>query len=641
MTRDEIATLALVVCERLGTTLAISTESKERVQSTLRETTKPSILRSLQENLGFRNNTCITFLSQSAAGANFLALAAALVSALGTSRAAETLIEIIKETAADLSLIPSTSQLKQLLDVFETELSRVGFVNVFLHWHRWWMDHKNELSHSGRDLLEVEVQTVPFSAKDLTELVGAFRDLCRLNTGKIIITVGRGAPWLTAFTFWCLGTVPTIRTIEGKTLLDQPKSMVNLLFSDNPSFPMITQIEAIYSPGSFAGMATESSHVQQSDKYQTDFDNKTITMLPKSIQDDDQTQEMPENIFDSDEVISFKDSAYETMSETSSVIATTKLPGLREEMLDLLINDSLLQQSGREALTKFGADIFEHRFKKMLCAFARELKQEALWADQRGAAYILQLYATYTAHCARNHWSDVEDSQMTEMLARLPEKKIELNHSLKLQVQKAGLERSEGGNDDNLDDDQEWDENDVKELQYLKPLENFITSSRAFQNLRKSLSEWASPRQAQSEKQILGSKKISYFSRWTLKYIYSTLVQASLLIIKSFGLFDKPLARGHQRIKCACNCGEIFYQDFHDLKLARDLLDALNISGYKAWIVQSQEGSDSGEGEPSTMDGFGGGHKENEIMVRHTCFALIQCSLIVLCTPLFDLSYMI
>ncbi|CZR51433.1 uncharacterized protein PAC_01309 [Phialocephala subalpina] len=614
---NNIAIFALHACECLGTTLAISTESKERVQSTLRETTESFKIQSLQDLLGVENNTCSILLFQSAAGVNFLALAAALVSALGTSRAAETLSEMIEETAADWNAAPSTCQLKHLLDAIETGLSQVGFVDVFLYWHCWWMDHKNELSHSGRSLLEVEEHAVPFSAKDLTELVGAFRGLRRRgNTGKIIITVGRGAPWLTAFTFWCLGTLPTMRTIEGKTLLDQPKSMVNLLFSDNPSFPMITQIEAIYSPGSLVGMAAESSHVQQSNKHQTDFDNKTMTMLPKSLQNDDQTQEMPKDIFDSDEVISFKDSAYETTSETSSMIAITKLPGLREEMLDLLINDTLLQQSGREALTKFGADRFEHRFKKMLCVFARELKQEALWKDQRGAAYILWYYATYTAHCARNHWSGVEDSQMTEMLARLPEKKIELNYSLNQHFRRPGLEHSEGGNDDNLDDDQEWDENDVKELQYLEPLEHFITSSRAFQNLRKSLSEWTSPRQAQSEKQILASEKISYFSRWTLKYIYSTLVQASLLIIESFGLFDKPLARGHQRLKCACNCGEIFYQDFPDPKLARDLLDALNISGYKTWIVRSQEESDSGEGEPSKMDGFGGGHNENETMTR-------------------------
>ena len=125
-THYNISPLALVACERLGTTLAISTESKERVQSTLHETTESSILRSLQDFLGVGNNICI-ILSQSAAGVNFLALAAALVSILGTSRAAETLTEMIKETTADLGLVPSTFQLKQLLDVIEPGLSRVGF----------------------------------------------------------------------------------------------------------------------------------------------------------------------------------------------------------------------------------------------------------------------------------------------------------------------------------------------------------------------------------------------------------------------------------------------------------------------------------------------------------------------------------
>lgn len=53
---------------------------------------------------------------------------------------------------------------------------------------------------------------------------------------------------------------------------------------------------------------------------------------------------------DDDDTGSFRDSGYGTLSETASVQAAISLPGVREEMLEILVKDDSLQLSGRIAI---------------------------------------------------------------------------------------------------------------------------------------------------------------------------------------------------------------------------------------------------------------------------------------------------
>jgi nucleoside phosphorylase len=198
-----------------------------------------------------------------------------------------------------------------------------------------------------------------------------------------------------------------------------------------------------------------------------------------------------EDAFDNGEDdTSFRDSAYGTMSETASVQAVMTLPGIREEMLDILTLDSSLKQSGQEALGSLSADVFFGKFKSMLKNFAQELKLEAKQKEERGAAFVFWYYATYAAKSTCEYWGGGEKSAMAELLAQLPEKKMQLDHALQ-QVAPHGVPEDKPDDEDGVTD--EWEGHnpeDIQHLVHLKRLEHWIIGSKAFQNLRTNLQEY-------------------------------------------------------------------------------------------------------------------------------------------------------
>ncbi|KAH8711840.1 hypothetical protein GQ44DRAFT_731073 [Phaeosphaeriaceae sp. PMI808] len=127
-------------------------------------------------------------------------------------------------------------------------------------------------------------------------------------------------------------------------------------------------------------------------------------------------------------------------------------------------------------------------FKTLLQTFAWELRQEAGAKDQRGAAYVFWCNAAYAAKCVYEYWSGVEGSEMSKLLTQLPERKIQLDHVLQ---QVASRTTFEDASDHDADISNEWEDQKPEEPVYLKRLEDFITSSSAFQNLRESLRDWA------------------------------------------------------------------------------------------------------------------------------------------------------
>jgi len=200
-----------------------------------------------------------------------------------------------------------------------------------------------------------------------------------------------------------------------------------------------------------------------------------------------------DDLADGDDSSSFRDSAYETWSATDSVQGIISLPGVREEMLDILINDASLGRCGQEVLQDLDADKFVNLFKALLETFARELRDEAEGKEQRGAAHVFWRNAAYAAKCACEYWSGVESSKMTELLAQLPEKKIQLDHILQ---QISPLTSPEDIPDKNSDTGNDWEDQDLEDIQepvHLKRLEDFITNSSAFGNLRAELRKMARP----------------------------------------------------------------------------------------------------------------------------------------------------
>jgi hypothetical protein len=183
---------------------------------------------------------------------------------------------------------------------------------------------------------------------------------------------------------------------------------------------------------------------------------------------------------------SLRDSAYGTMSRTASVQAAMSLPGVREEMLEILVNDKSLQQSGTNVIEVLSAETFVASFKNLLRTFSQELRQEAKQKEQRAAAFVFWHYAAYAARSAWEYWSGGDESGWAEMLAQLPERKIELDFALQRVAPRTGPE--DGVNDDGGIND-EWGDSDheLEHLIHLKRLEDFITNSMAFRDLRRNL----------------------------------------------------------------------------------------------------------------------------------------------------------
>lgn len=69
-------------------------------------------------------------------------------------------------------------------------------------------------------------------------------------------------------------------------------------------------------------------------------------------------------------------------------------------------------------------------FGDLLRTFSQKLRQEAEQKEQRIAAFVFWNYATYAARSAWEYWGGRDESGWAEMLAQLPERKIELDFAL-------------------------------------------------------------------------------------------------------------------------------------------------------------------------------------------------------------------
>ena len=230
-TIDNVQPLAIMACEKFGATLAICPVTRLKVEKLIRSQTSSVAVAFLKATVGFANGGTILELSKSLAGLNFLALAAALVSIMTTFNAAGTIQMMIMDSAADKTLVPTTYQLKDLLDVIEPRLNRIGFLTDVLAWKDWWVRNKS-LDHEDQEMLREFGGAIP-STEGILKVVAALREVSRIGEAKMVnITAGENAPWLTAFLKWCLGEPPIICTSAGQCLLDESGIPVTLLYAN-------------------------------------------------------------------------------------------------------------------------------------------------------------------------------------------------------------------------------------------------------------------------------------------------------------------------------------------------------------------------------------------------------------------------
>lgn len=225
-TSDNVQPLALLTCERFGATLAICPKTTKKIEDLIIQVSGPKLLRFLSAQVGYSAHDATTQLSQSLAGVQFLALAAALVSSVELYEGADAVSAILTASAGDKTLLPTPRQLRDLLAVTEHRLNRSGFTDECLGYQTMLLGMPG-ISTEQRDCWQKSnCYPVP---DGISKLVDAFRQLGRVGDATAVnIRAGSCVPWVMAFTKWCLGLPPSLLLEDGTTLLIQPGSQVTV-----------------------------------------------------------------------------------------------------------------------------------------------------------------------------------------------------------------------------------------------------------------------------------------------------------------------------------------------------------------------------------------------------------------------------
>lgn len=115
------------------------------------QTPSTRVLSFLGASIGYSRDDCASHLARSQAGIQFIALAAALIPSLNAFDGGTALSIMLKDTAADKTLVPPVTQLKYLLMSLEHRCVRLGFSDQVFGWTR--LLHKPSLASadfSGR-----------------------------------------------------------------------------------------------------------------------------------------------------------------------------------------------------------------------------------------------------------------------------------------------------------------------------------------------------------------------------------------------------------------------------------------------------------------------------------------------------------
>lgn len=228
-TTDNVQPIALIACERFGNTIAMCQETCLKIETLVLPTPQPAVIKFIRSTVGYSRNDSASHLGTSLAGVQFLGLAAALAT-VGPFDAATAVSRMLKNTATDKTLLPTVRQLRDLLSSLDGRLTRSNFADSIVGWHTWMLCQTQGIDADRRNTLE-RAKLYP-SAEAIEKLVDAFRQLGRIGestVAKVTIQVTSSAPWVVAFTKWCLGTLPSVFLEDGTPVLDQPGSSVTII----------------------------------------------------------------------------------------------------------------------------------------------------------------------------------------------------------------------------------------------------------------------------------------------------------------------------------------------------------------------------------------------------------------------------
>ncbi|KAK5630902.1 hypothetical protein RRF57_006617 [Xylaria bambusicola] len=135
-TSDNVQPLAIMACEQFGNTLAISRETRLRIERTVLPTPEPVTIQFLKAKVGFKKHDCAVQLGINQAGLRFLALAAALISSASNVYCANALMLMLEETTSDKRLLPTRRHLLDLMSSLDARCRLSGFSDVVFGYNR-------------------------------------------------------------------------------------------------------------------------------------------------------------------------------------------------------------------------------------------------------------------------------------------------------------------------------------------------------------------------------------------------------------------------------------------------------------------------------------------------------------------------
>lgn len=246
---DNVQLLPLLACEKFGSTLAICTETRRKIETTVVPTPPSNTIGFLQASVGYSSHDSTAVLGRSMAGVQFLALMATLVTTMEPHEASQALEQMLHQSAADTTLLPTLKQLRDLAESIRPRFRACGFAESVSGWHQWL--HHQTAQNCGDGLVK-EQQYCP-SSKGLEHLVNAFRQLCRVGESQVnrvsIHTLSSGS-WIVAFTKWCLGMPPSVFLPDNQPPLIQEGSKVDLYLVTRTLKPLELKVSVHFDIGS-------------------------------------------------------------------------------------------------------------------------------------------------------------------------------------------------------------------------------------------------------------------------------------------------------------------------------------------------------------------------------------------------------
>lgn len=225
---DNVQAKTIIACEGLGVTLAISPDTLSKIQHRVCPQPELAVISFLKAKIGYAKNDTISHLEKSNTGLRFLALASALITT-ETIHASRAIHSLIENSAVHKRDVPTFKQITEILGAIHGRCLRAGYAEEVVFWRLLLEQTVQGRLWPGEQRSYISDQLV---GSGVEKLVEAFREIYRIGDAKatkVVVRTLRAAPWVAAFTKWCLGIPPMVVFEDGKYLFENFNSKVEII----------------------------------------------------------------------------------------------------------------------------------------------------------------------------------------------------------------------------------------------------------------------------------------------------------------------------------------------------------------------------------------------------------------------------